>query len=529
MRNWTVGSRDTMMAALDRATGKRPDSLFLSFSNSSYSYEDFWRRAGQLATGLTALVRPGECIVLMLDNTIDHIALRFAANFVGAIPVSINTALRGDFLAHIMVDTGAAIVVAEGDLLSRFDAIVSRLPSKLTIFSRGSPVPETSARALEELYSDIVSSPVVTDPTATACLSYTGGTTGPSKGCIISHNYLCHASRMCIELAARTPDEVSWNCLPMCHLNIWDTSVVPSILLGGSSAIEPKFSLSNFWPSVIGNNARVVSLLGSMISLIAAMPESADTARAHGQIRAVMGVPFSHALAETWRSRFGIELAGCGSYGLTECYPIVTQDPTIPAKPNSSGMRNKFFDVRIFGTDDTELPLHQPGEVVLRPLQPQVMFDGYWGKSPTTVWRNGWFHTGDVGLFDEDGYFFFMDRQKDYIRRRGENISGMEVEATLLKHPSISDIAVHAVPSDLTEDDVKITAVLRDSANLTHEELFSWCIDHMPYYALPRYIEFREELPVSDVGKVLKSILREEGCTPTTWDRERSAVKFGKR
>ena len=159
------------------------------------------------------------------------------------------------------------------------------------------------------------------------------------------------------------------------------------------------------------------------------------------------------------------------------------------------------------------------------------MFEGYWNRPDATVAaaRNYWHHTGDLGRFDEDGYFYFVDRKKDYLRRRGENISSFEVEATLLQHPAVSEVAVHAVFSVVTEDDVKATVVLKPGASLDAEDYCRWAAERLPYFAVPRYIEFRAELPKNPVGRVLKYQLREEGVTPTTWDREQAGLEITRR
>jgi len=178
-----------------------------------------------------------------------------------------------------------------------------------------------------------------------------------------------------------------------------------------------------------------------------------------------------------------------------------------------------------------ELPRGAEGEIVLRPKRPHVMFEGYWGRPEVTVdtSRNWWYHTGDIGRVDEDGYLFFVDRKADYLRRRGENISSFEVESVLMSHGALADVAVHAVPSALSEDDLKVTATLKAGAELRPEDLFAWCSDRLPYFALPRYIEFRPELPRSPVGRVLKRDLRDQGVTDRTWDAEAAGVSYEKR
>jgi crotonobetaine/carnitine-CoA ligase len=248
-------------------------------------------------------------------------------------------------------------------------------------------------------------------------------------------------------------------------------------------------------------------------------------------LRIVQGAPFTAEDIAIWKRRFGVELAGVNTFGLTETCIVTTHPLNRPAPPGSSGRLNDSFDVRIFDDEDREVPAGTAGEIVVRPKRPHVMFEGYWRRPEATaaLTRNLWFHTGDIGRFDADGFFYFVDRKKDYLRRRGENISSFEMESTFLEHPDIAEVAVHAVPSDVTEDDVKVTAVLREGASITAEELCRWSVEWLPYFAVPRYIEFRESLPRNPVGRILKYELRAQGVTPSTWDREASSVLIGKR
>ena len=187
--------------------------------------------------------------------------------------------------------------------------------------------------------------------------------------------------------------------------------------------------------------------------------------------------------------------------------------------------------MRIFDEDDNELPAGTPGEIVVRPRRPNIMFEGYWNRPADTlkIMRNMWLHSGDIGKFDENGYLYFVDRKKDYLRRRGENISSFEVETGLRAHPAVADVAVHAVFSDVGEDDVKATIVLKDGHTLTQQALCYWAMERLPYFTIPRYFEFRKDLPRNSVGRVLKYQLRQEGCTPGTWDREKVGLKIPKR
>ncbi len=234
---------------------------------------------------------------------------------------------------------------------------------------------------------------------------------------------------------------------------------------------------------------------------------------------------------EIWRTRFGARQVGGNGYGLTEACVVTSLPAGEYAAPGSSGKRIADFDVRIVDELDRELPADVPGEIIVRPLHPDIMFQGYWRRPEETLrlLRNLWFHTGDIGKFDEAGFFYFIDRKKDYLRRRGENISSFELEAAFAQHSEIAEVAVHAVPAATGEDDVKITAVRHPHSKLTEEQLFRWSVDKVPYYALPRYIEFRESLPRNPQGRVLKYELREEGKTAATWDLEDTDIKVEKR
>jgi crotonobetaine/carnitine-CoA ligase len=500
------------------------DQLFLDFSGEQYTYREVWDRALAMATGLRKHgVEPDHNVVTMLDNGIDAVTAWFATNLLGATWVPINTALRGTFLSHVVRDADAAVVLCEADFVARLEA--EDLPSVRHVFVRGG--------SLDDLRLDPDESAIV-ERTAddTALIIYTGGTTGPSKGCVISHGYVFSSANGFLVQTGRRPEELNWSPLPIYHFNLVSGTILGTMLLRSSAAIAPRFSVSGFWPDVERTGARIVNLLGSMGSLVAQMDDTPAMERCHGAIRVVHGAPFPAELQATWRERFGVELVGGNTYGLTECFPLTTLPVGTPSPPGSSGKANvEDFDVRLFGDHDREVAAGEVGEVVCRPHRPNVMFKGYWRRPEAlaAVTQNLWFHTGDLGRFDAEGFFHFVDRKKDYLRRRGENISSQEVEIALLAHDDLAEVAVHAVPSDLTEDDIKVTAVRVPGTTLSELELFEWAKERVPYFALPRYIEFRESLPVSHVGRVHKYKLREEGCTPTTWDREHADVRWDRR
>lgn len=536
-QGWSSGHQDTIIAALDRAVAAWPDRIFVDIDGREVSYIEFDRESNRVAHGLAELgVKRGVTVTTILDNNLDALLVWFAINKLGAINVPVNTAYKGEFLRHQVADAQASVVIAEADYAERIAGVASGLPDLKALLYRDAapttPVDDKLVAPLDAYRHANTESPGISvQPGDLAMLIYTAGTTGPSKGCMVSHNYAINLARQIITASGRTQEDVQWTALPLFHMNATSTTILASLLVGGKAVVYKRFSVSNFWPEIERSGATIVSLLGSMIPLLVEAKDNESAQRCFNQLRVVLGTPFPVTLQEKWKARFGSEILGANSFGITEASVVTTLPAGIEAKPNSSGIRSPDFDVRIVDDEDRELPAGTPGEVIVRPLRPHVMFEGYWNRPADTlkIMKNLWLHTGDIGKFDEDGFFYFLDRKKDYMRRRGENISSYEMESTFRAHPAIEDLAVHAVLSDLTEDDVKVTAVLKPGSVVTEEELCLWAIDRLPYFAVPRYIEFRAELPRNPVGRILKYQLRDEGCTPATWDRDRAGIQLAKR
>ena len=529
---------ETINDVIRQAVEANPDSTFLDFEGTKLTYREMWDLRNAVARGLQNLgVQQGDRVVTVLDTGPDAVAAWLGINALGAVSVPINTGYKGEFLRHQVADSGAKVAIAESDYAGRLLGLWDGTPELTTILYRGerpSSDPASPDRLLASLDEHRVESGPEPDAAVAgrdlACLIYTSGTTGPSKGCMVSHNYLCDLARRFLGISGRTPDEVNWTPLPLFHIYAI-TAVLSSAQIGGITAMAPRFSASGFWPEVERSGAKIVNLLGSMASVLANAPDSPEMLRCRGQLRSVLAVPFPQELKDIWRERFDVKWPGFSTYGQTESGSMVTAPIEEDVPPGSSGRRNDTLDVRIFDEDDNEVAPGVTGEIVVRPLKPSVMFDGYWNRPAETlaVAGNWWHHTGDIGRFDENGYFYFVDRKKDYLRRRGENISSFEVEISIAGHPAVAEAAVFAIPSELTEDDVMAAIVLMPGAQVDHGELCVWASERIPYFALPRYIEFVEELPKNPVGRVLKYQLRDRGLTEKTWDRDNSGLVFERR
>jgi carnitine-CoA ligase len=536
--NWSVGQRDTAIDALDRAVAKHPDRILLDIGGDFFTYGDIDRLSTRLANALGKLgVRQAETVVTMLDNNVDAIVSWLAINKLRAVSVPINTALRGDFLRHQIVDAGAKLILCEADYLERIRTLIGDLPSVRTVLCRGAVYPAAHSPGVhiapldEFMGNDDTPLRDKPQPSDLACLIYTAGTTGPSKGCMLSYNFMCNLARLQLRAGPATESDITITPLPLFHMNAVCVGVLSNILVGARVAILPRFSVSNFWPEVQRSGATIASILGGMGGLLAQAPDQEAMKHCFGQIHTVRGNPFTESTKQIWRERFGARQVGGNGYGLTEACVVTSLPAGEYAAPGSSGKRIPDFDVRIVDDMDRELPANVPGEIIVRPLRPDILFQGYWRRPEETLrlMRNLWFHTGDIGKFDEEGFFYFIDRKKDYLRRRGENISSFEMESAFAQHPDMAEVAVHAVPAVNGEDDVKVTAVRQPHSQLTAEVLFRWSMGKVPYYALPRYIEFREYLPKNPQGRVLKYELRQQGKTPTTWDLEETDIKIEKR
>jgi crotonobetaine/carnitine-CoA ligase len=535
---WKAGEQDTMTAALARAVAQWPDRQWLDFLGETFTFGEIDRLSTRLTNELRRLgVVPGQTVVTFLDNGPDAIISWFAINKCGGITVPINTAYRGEFLRHLVADAGARIVLAETDYAERLAQIADAIPSVELILYRGAK-PDMGGCAIrcqpldDHRGNDETPTGIEPKPSDLSCLIYTSGTTGMAKGCMIPHNYVCNLARQNNGIYDITDADTMWTCLPLFHMNAIAVTLMSTMLVGARAAVVPKFSVTNFWPEVLRSGATVASVLGSMAVFVSQAPDNEASKAAYGQLRAVQGAPWPGDVAEIWRKRFGIaSQIAARLYGITEACLITSVPANIEVPQGSSGRRNEDFEVRIVDDDDNELPDGVAGEVVCRPLKPHVMFAGYWNRPDDTlkIMRNLWLHMGDIGKFDEDGWFYFVDRKKDYLRRRGENISSFEMEYAFAQHPAIAEVAVHAVLSDASEDDIKVTAVLHEGATLGEEELCRWSFDKVPYFAVPRYIEFRRELPRNPVGRVLKFQLRDEGCTPATWDMDKAGIKIERR
>jgi len=540
-RSWISEEQHSLPRLLAGRLERDPDGEYLDVLGTSFSAADVARDAGALAASLAELgVGPGERVATLMENSPEGMLSWWGAILGGGISAPINSAYKGEYLRHQLADCGARVVTVQGDMASRIAAVARDVPSLEHVVMVGEPDDEIAGPNVHAWPDLLTATPLALDtgvePSALATFVYTGGTTGPSKGCMLSHNYHVGLANQIAICWRRTADDVVWSALPLFHFNAISVCLTGALSVGGRAAVSGKFSVSGFWPEMNRTGATIVSLLGSMAYLLAndedrpEMPRS-GAPEANSSLRLIGAAPMPVEIDRRLRDRFGTDVFS-GAFGQTEASLVSWTPLGVENRPDAAGVLNdEYFDVRIFDDDDNELARNTDGEIVLRPKRPHVMSEGYWGNPGATVAanRNLWYHTGDIGRIDDDDYLYFVDRKADYLRRRGENISSFEVEKIIMKHDAVVDVVVHAVPSEVTEDDLKLTATLAPGSDVTEEQLFLWCVDELPYFALPRYVEFRDDLPRSPVGRVLKRVLRDEGVTDATWDVEASDITYEKR
>jgi crotonobetaine/carnitine-CoA ligase len=511
---------------LDAMAERHPDKVFVRFAGGgAWSYAETRARTRRAAAAFQQLgVRQGEHVVSWLPNGPDALLTWFGLNYLGAVYVPINTAYRGNLLAHVLANSDARLLVAHADLAERLhDVDRAALEAIVPVGGAAPAVPglrACDARLLHENRFELAPPERPIEPWDTHAILYTSGTTGPSKGVLTSyvHAYeMFHPRR----LDMYGPDDRYLINLPLFHVG--GTALAYSMLArGGSIALVESFRTDAFWTVVDETGSTVVFLLGVMASFLAAAPPAPDDRR-HA-LRTVFMVPLIDDPV-AFHERFGVDVYSI--YNMTEISTPTLTGPN-PKERGSCGRVREGVELRLVDENDCEVPVGAVGEFVVRTDTPWAMNHGYHKMPDATAraWRNGWFHTGDAGRRDAAGNHYFVDRIKDAIRRRGENISSLEVETELCAHPAIREAAVIGVPSEHSEDEVMAVVSLTDGAQLDPGELVAFLRPRMAHFMIPRYVRVVQDVPKTPTAKVRKTVLREEGVTPDTWDREAAGIQI---
>lgn len=512
---------------LERHGRERPSATFAVLEDrQNLTYGDMLRLVRETAAGLQALgVRQGDHVLSWLPNGLDALRVWFALNYIGAVYMPLNTEYRGQLLEHAIGLSDAKLIIAHGGLAPRLDGI-SRASLDKVVFVGGADIseyqlsgivihgPEALRAPAESLLP--LSRPI--EPWDTQTIILTSGTTGPSKAVLSSYAHLYVLCGPSSWQYAGENDRFMIN-LPMFHVG--GTSCVYAMLIRGASiAMVEGFSTETFWSTIRRTGTTVVGLMGAMTPFLAKAPPSPDD-RNHG-LRVAVIIPLIGDVG-AFAERFGVEVYTV--YNMTEISTPLISDRN-PLVPGTCGRPRAGVQVRIVDENDCEVADGDIGELILRTDAPWAMNHGYY-KNPeatATAWRNGWFHTGDAFRRDADGNFFFVDRRKDAIRRRGENMSSFEIESEVGAHADIKEAAVVAVPSEFGEDEVLAVVVPVAGRVIDPGELIAFLSARMTRFMIPRYIRIVNELPRTPTQKVQKHLLRTAGLTADTFDREAAGI-----
>lgn len=513
---------DTMGAIVTARARQQPDRIVVRFPDSDVTYGALDERSNRIAHALLdSGLRPGDRAAVMLPNGAAFAHTWVAMAKAGIVEVPVSTALKGDLLAYVLNQAGCRLLVVDARWLDRVTAVAGRLQHVRDVWVVGGDgdAGGFAVRALEEVTAAAPDTPVdvrVT-PTDASVILYTSGTTGPSKGVVLSHAANFRLARTLSDAAGLRTGDVLITPFPLFHVAARYVSVLGAMLINGEVTVNERFSASRFWDTCRERGVTAIHYLGSLLQLLLKQPLGDDD-RDHG-VRLAYGAGAPLPVWKAFVGRFGVPLYEL--YGMTET-GAVTMNRDGAYRVGSCGTVLPDCEVEIHDPDDLPVPVGEVGEIVVRPLRPNVMVERYHDMPEATLraFRNLWFHCGDLGRFDADGYLYFVGRTKDSIRRRGENISAFEVETAVAGHPAVLEAAVVGVADDVNGEDVLAAVVLQPGASLEPTKLLDHCQEHLPHYAVPRYVRIVTTLPKTPSERVEKYKLQADAHSADTWDRQ---------
>ena len=509
---------------------KNPNHVVFQFKDTPITFEQLNTNSNRAANGFSALgVTHGDKVALMMNNCVEFLYAWFGLNKIGAIEVPINVALKGPGLVHQIVQSDSVALVADIIFLDRLDPVSDDLISiNHVIFCnsmQNDNLPkwkDTTTVTVEQLLDHSESTPNVNVYfNDLASILFTSGTTGVSKGVQMSHYYWYDIWSSAINYSRYTEDDILYTGLPFFHGNAQGMTIGPAILADAKAVIVDRFSAGNLWDDVKRWGCTEVNYIGGIIPiLMKADPAPSDS---DNPVRIMVGAAAPVDIWHDFEKRFNTKLLEV--YGMTECYCCLA-NPYVEGRPGSCGKPIASWDVKIVDDNKNECSPGEVGEFLARPKDMHVGTTGYFNMPQKSIelFENLWINTGDLGRVDEDGFFFFVDRKKQALRRRGENISSFEVEDGINSHPAILESCVVGVPSDVGEEDVKAVVICMPGMSVTERELIAWCESRLAYFSIPRYIAFRDSLPKTPSERVEKYKLKNEGVTEDCWDRDASGI-----
>lgn len=509
---------------------KYQNKPFLIFEDEVITYNNIYERSKCVAGNLwDAGIRKGDKIGVICTNRPEFLDAIYGILTIGAIEVPINTGSKGDLLSYVINQSDIKAIIIEAEFLSRLVELKELIPNMETIWIIGdyehNPLLPWTLKSFDSKSVFKIIPEIEISPSDLSGIVYTSGTTGPSKGVMCTHHYFYNFAAGWSNAVRLTPDDIYYTPLPFFHFAAQVGTAYSSFITGATVVMGKKFSSNEFWNIAKRYKVTGVTLLGSLCQLLyKEQPKQSD--RDHNvRFFWTAPAPAPEAVYTDFENRFNIKLLE--GYGMTETN-IPLYMPYDEPKAGSCGKTWDAFDVEIVDENDWPVPCGAVGEIVTRPKLPWVMMTGYYKMPEKTFdsFRNLWFHTGDKGKKDEDGYFYYVDRVKDCIRRYGENISSYEIEKVINSHPGVVESAAIGIPTPLSEEEVLLKIVLKEGVKIMEKEILYFCVKKMSHFMVPQYIEFVDFLPKTPNGKVQKKILREAGLSINSWSRKEAGIKI---
>lgn len=520
------GNERTLVNALRARAGDRPHTQWIVAGKRRMTYAEMHRYSDLLARGFSRQgVRAGDTVLLLLADPVDFLACWCALAKLGALEVPVNAHLRGNILAHVINDSLATTMVIGHEFLGRLVPVAGALKSlrRLLVHGAGAGDPALAGRFELEAFEVLTQGGAGDAPPAAGpgeqdlmAVMYTSGTTGPSKGVMVSHMHAFEYASGIAEMLELSSDDVYYGPLPLYHIAGQWAVAYASCIAGATAVLGESFSRSRFWRDVNRHRATCGFLLGAMAAFLHRQPPGPGDENSLERAHMVPLLPDTASFEQRFRCRVST------SWASTEANVPIRAGRKLPDSRSCGQPESPLYEVKLVDPDGEEITPGAAGEAWIRPRERALMMMGYWKRPEHTarVWREGWYRSGDRFTQDDDGNLYFLDRLDDAIRRRGENISSIEVENEIAAHPAVLECAVIGVDSADTEQEVMAVVVPREGVPLRPQELIEFLEPRLAYFMVPRYVEVAGSLPKTQTGKVQKYRLRERGLSEAAWDRE---------
>jgi long-chain acyl-CoA synthetase len=499
---------------LEARAAAAPEKVFLFSERDGrrFTYREFDAAVNRAANMLAARgIRKGDAVSLLMPNSAEYVIAYFACFKLGALAGPVNSLLKSEEMSYVVGNSEAKALLYNSQFADQVEEIRGRLDAL-----RHAIVFDDEAEATKDFQNEPgvwTDKPLARDDEA--IIIYTSGTTGKPKGCLLTHGNLIANARQIVEWLSFEEDDRLLTIMPLFHMNAVSVTTMSALYAGGSTVVSPRFSASRHWQIVSDYRVSSFGSVATMLSmLLATYPEGVPAGLDTSALRFAMcgSAPVPAEVMRRFEETFKCPVVE--GYGLSESTCRSTFNPPDERRRAGSCGLSIGNEMRVVDEDDNELPVGVPGEIVMRG---ENIFKGYFRNEEATAraFRGGWFHTGDVGYRDSEGFFHIIDRKSDMIIRGGENIYPREIDELLYKHPSVAEAAAIGVPDELYGEEVAAFVVLKSGSEATAEEIIAHCREHLADYKCPKTVRFVASLPKGPTGKVLKrelqSFMRDEG------------------